>query len=84
MVSISPNLDEKEVMVQDPQILKELNMKCFNSKKTEFDEIELELQSKHKSCLINNFEEIDANLSIDELACKIECPRIFVNNQQAI
>jgi hypothetical protein len=56
-------------------------MKCFNSKKTEFDEIELELQSKHKSCLINNFEEIDANLSIDELACKIECPRIFVNNQ---
>jgi hypothetical protein len=59
----------------DQQIVKELNMKCFNSKKTEFDEIELELQSKHKSCLINNFEEIDANLSVNELACKIECPR---------
>ena len=27
----------------DQQIVKELNMKCFNSKKTEFDEIELEL-----------------------------------------
>jgi hypothetical protein len=72
--------DDREAMVLDQQVIKELNMKCFNSKKTEFEEIEMELQSKHKSCLINNFEEIDANLSLDELACKIECPRLFINS----
>ena len=40
----------------------------------ELEEIEAELQTKHKSCLINNFEEIDASLSVEELTCKLECP----------
>lgn len=75
--------------IPDQSIIRELNVKCFNQttsltapraesskrqKTRELEEIEVELQTKHKSCLINNFEEIDANLSVEELTCKLECP----------
>ena len=66
-----------------PNIVNELYIKCFNQKREEFtfdiEEIESDLFTKHKSCLINNFEEIDTNLSMDELICKMECPSFFVN-----
>ena len=68
-------------------IMKELYIKCFNQKRDEFkldlEEIENDLASKHKSCLINIFEEIDANLSMDELICKMECPSFFINQHQS-
>lgn len=61
-------------------------MKCFNQKRDEFaldlEELENEIHFKHKSCLINNFEEIDTNLSMDELICKMECPSFFVHSNQ--
>lgn len=67
-------------------IMKELYIKCFNQKRDEFkldlEEIESDLASKHKSCLINIFEEIDPNLSMDELICKMECPSFFINQHQ--
>ena len=57
-------------------------MKCFNQQKDEFaldlEQINDEINSRHKSSLINQFEEIDHNLSIDELICKIECPCYFI------
>ena len=66
--------------------MKELNIKCFNQKRDEFklelEELEASLMNHHKSSLINNFEEIDQNLSIHELVCKMECPSFFIDAKQ--
>ena len=32
---------------------------------------------------LEEFEEIDANLSMDELICKMECPSFFINQHQS-
>ena len=74
-----------ELELTEVSVMKQLYIKCFGQKKNEFkldlEELENDIISKHKSCLINNFEEIDINLSMDELICKMECPSFFFNTK---
>ena len=66
-------------------IEEELNVKCFNSKihefSTDLDQLEENLTNNHRSCLLNNFEDIDTSLSMEELICKMDCPQMFENEQ---
>jgi len=56
----------------------DLNIKCFNQQINEFkmdlQELENELESKHRSSMLNSFQDIDTDMTLQELYCRIQCP----------